>query len=170
MSAPTDRARRAFLGMRSREGVAPAAIRPPWSSAQSIADHCTHCGDCIAACPERILVADRDGAPAVDFSQDGCTFCGACADSCRAPVFDRAFSPPWHLAVAISDRCLPRHGILCESCRDACGDGAIGFARAAGRMPVPTIELDRCTGCGACVSVCPQAAISLAVAGPDVHG
>jgi ferredoxin-type protein NapF len=170
MSAPTDRGRRAFLGLGSRQAAAPSAIRPPWSSAQSIADHCTRCGDCIAACPERILVADASGAPAVDFSQGGCTFCGACADSCRVPVFDRALAPAWHLDIAISERCLPRHGILCESCRDACGDGAIRFARAAGRTPVPQIERDRCTGCGACASVCPQSAISLAAAGAHGHG
>ena len=165
MAAPTDQGRRAFLGIRARPAAEPAAIRPPWSSAQSIADHCTRCGDCIAACPERILVADGGGAPMIDFSANGCTFCGVCADSCRAPVFDRALAPPWRLAVTISERCLPRHGILCDSCRDACGDGAIRFARGAGRTPIPEIDLDRCTGCGACVSVCPQSAIGLAVAG-----
>lgn len=165
MTAPTDQGRRAFLRIGRPRTAEPAAIRPPWSSAQSIADHCTRCGDCIATCPKRILVSDRDGAPAVDFGGNGCTFCGGCADSCRAPVFDRALSPPWTLAVMISDQCLPRHGILCDSCRDACGDGAIRFARAAGRTPVPAIDLDRCTGCGQCVSVCPQSAISLSVAG-----
>ena len=170
MTAPTDQGRRAFLGIRSLRVAGPAAIRPPWSSARSIADHCTHCGDCIAACPEQILVADRDGAPAVDFSRGGCTFCGACADSCTAPVFDRDRAPPWQLSIAISDRCLPRHGILCESCRDACGDGAIRFARVAGKTPGPDIQRDRCTGCGACVSVCPQSAISLAVTEADLHG
>lgn len=170
MTVPTDQGRRAFLGIGSRRAAAPAAIRPPWSSAQSIADHCTHCGDCIAACPERILIADHGGAPAVDFGRGGCTFCGACADSCRVPVFDRALLPPWHLAVAISERCLPRHGILCESCRDACGDGAIRFARAAGKAPIPAVQLDRCTGCGACASVCPQSAISVTVAQASVNG
>jgi len=170
MGAPTDQGRRAFLGIGSRHAAAPAPFRPPWSSARSIAAYCTHCGDCIAACPQRILVADGDGAPALDFSRGGCTFCGACADSCRASVFDRALVPAWRLAVTISERCLPRHGILCESCRDACGDGAIRFARIAGQTPIPEIEFGRCTGCGACVSVCPQSAISLAAAGADVHG
>jgi len=170
MSVPTDLGRRAFLRVGSRRTAEPAAIRPPWSSAQSIADHCTHCGDCIAACPERILIADRSGAPMVDFGRGGCTFCGGCADSCAAPVFDRDRAPPWQLSIAISDRCLPRHGILCESCRDACGDGAIRFARVAGKIPVPEIQRERCTGCGACVSVCPQSAISLAVTEADRRG
>ena len=169
MGVPTDQGRRAFLRIGVRRAAEPAAIRPPWSSAQSIADHCTRCGDCIAACPEQILIADRSDAPMVDFSRGGCTFCGACADSCAAPVFDRDRSPPWRLSIAISDRCLPRHGILCDSCRDACDAAAIRFARVAGMTPVPEIQLDRCTGCGACVSVCPQSAIGLAVNGGDAH-
>jgi ferredoxin-type protein NapF len=114
----------------------------------------------VAACPERILIAAHDGTPVVDFSLGACTFCGACADSCAAAVFNRDLSPPWRVAVAISERCLARRGVLCESCRDSCADGAIRFARAAGRVPVPEIAPDRCTGCGACVSVCPESAIS----------
>jgi ferredoxin-type protein NapF len=148
--------------MRPRPAPGPAAIRPPWTSARSLAEHCTHCGDCIAACPEHILIPDRDGAPQVDFSRGGCTFCGDCATSCRVPVFDRAVSPPWHVRATITDRCLPRHGILCESCADVCADGAIRFARAPGRAPIPTISHDSCTGCGACMSICPASAIGVA--------
>ena len=179
MSAPTDHGRRAFLGMRARPAAEPAAIRPaidvaairpPWTGAQSIADHCTGCGDCVAACPEQILIADPRGAPKVDFSRGACTFCGDCAGSCAAPVFGRELSPPWSVTVAISDRCLPRRGIVCESCRDACTDGAIRFARAPGRAPVPEVALDRCTGCGACVSVCPESAISAAYSREAAHG
>jgi ferredoxin-type protein NapF len=158
MDSPIDPGRRAFLGMRRQR--ASAAVRPPWTSAELIAERCTHCGDCIAACPERILIADHDGAPIVDFGRGGCTFCGACAESCTASVFQRDLLPPWRVTIAISDRCLPRRGILCESCRDACGEEAIHFARAPGRVPVPEISSARCTGCGACLSVCPESAIS----------
>lgn len=162
MDKPTDPRRRAFLGMGSRSAKAPEAVRPPWTSAVSIAEHCTHCGDCIAACPEHILIADSGGSPTVDFSRGGCTFCGDCATSCAAPVFDRALSTPWRLSVAISDRCLTKQGILCETCADACGERAIRFQRAPGRVPVPTIELESCTGCGACISGCPASAIAAA--------
>lgn len=125
----------------------------------------------MAACPERILIADRDGAPVVDFSRGGCTFCGQCAESCVASVFQRDLLPPWRVTIAISDRCLPRRGILCESCRDACGEDAIRFARSPGRAPVPEIALDSCTGCGACLAVCPESAISaMSLDGGEAHG
>jgi ferredoxin-type protein NapF len=106
----------------------------------------------------------------VDFGRGGCTFCGACADSCRASVFQRDLSPPWRIEIAVSGRCLPRRGIVCESCRDACADSAIRFVRTAGRAPAPEIALDRCTGCGACVPVCPESAISVTAAAEELHG
>ncbi|HWA48854.1 MAG TPA: ferredoxin-type protein NapF [Dongiaceae bacterium] len=160
MNHPIDHRRRAFLGLHAQPVVA-RAIRPPWTTDESLAA-CTGCGACVAACPERILRLDPAGLPKVDFSAGACTFCGDCAKSCTAPVFDLARSPAWQVRISISDRCLPKSGVLCESCRDICLDGAIGFARAPGRAPVPLISDSACTGCGACVSVCPAGAISAA--------
>lgn len=164
MNKPVDASRRAFLGMRSRPAQ-PGTIRPPWSREASLAEHCTKCGDCVAACPEQILRLDTGGLPEVDFSHGACTFCGDCAKSCTVPVFDLARSPAWHLDIVVSDQCLPKRGILCESCRDVCLDGAISFARSPGRTPIPVISAADCTGCGACISVCPAGAISAACDG-----
>ncbi len=161
MNKPTDHSRRAFFGLRSHPAQ-PAAIRPPWSLEASLAAHCTHCGDCVAACPEKILRFDAAGLPEVDFGAGACTFCGDCAKSCAVPVFDAARTPAWHVDVLVSEQCLPKRGILCESCRDVCIDGAIRFARSTGQAPVPAISTTDCTGCGACISVCPASAISAA--------
>jgi ferredoxin-type protein NapF len=132
---------------------------------------CTACGACITDCPERILIADRDGKPQIDFSRGGCTFCGNCAEACEAPVFDRTRPAPWALTVQIGTGCLTLQGILCDSCKDACLDRAILFPRSAGRVPVPAISAQDCTGCGACISVCPSAAISAVMSPPEAtHG
>lgn len=168
MNKPIAQSRRAFLGMRAAP-VPADAIRPPWTSAVSLAEHCTHCGGCVAACPEKILRLDSGGLPEVDFTAGGCTFCGDCARSCAVPVFDLARSPAWPVKVSISDRCLPRRGVLCESCRDVCIEGAIGFVRSAGQAPVPEISLADCSGCGACISVCPAGAIGAARHGEPDH-
>lgn len=169
MNKPVDASRRAFLGMRSRPAQR-IAIRPPWSRETSLAEHCTKCGDCVAACPEDILRLDAGGLPEVDFGHGACTFCGDCAKSCTVPVFDLTRFPAWQVDISVSDQCLPKRGILCESCRDVCLDGAIRFARNPGQAPIPTISDADCTGCGACISVCPAGAISATCGGEAAHG
>jgi ferredoxin-type protein NapF len=168
MNSPADQSRRAFLRMRPR-APQPGRIRPPWSLETSLSDHCTACGDCVTACPERILRFDNAGLPAVDFNAGACTFCGDCARICAAPVFDMARTPAWQVKISVSDQCLPKRGILCESCRDICIDEAISFERAPGLAPVPRISDGACTGCGACVSVCPAGAISATCDGGPSH-
>lgn len=113
---------------------------------------------------------DAGGLPEVDFSVGACTFCGGCAKSCAVPVFDMTRSPAWTVKVSVSDQCLPKRGILCESCRDICIEGAISFARAIGRAPIPEISVTDCTGCGACISACPAGAINAACGEGVSHG
>ena len=40
----------------------------------------------------------------------------------------------------------------------------------APRKALPAIELDRCTGCGWCIGVCPPHVLSLQVQGPQSWG
>jgi ferredoxin-type protein NapF len=63
------------------------------------------------------------------------------------------------LRVSIGAGCLTHDGVMCQTCKDACGDGAIRFVYGAGRVAQPLIDLDRCTGCGGCVAPCPVSAI-----------
>ncbi|HVJ62134.1 MAG TPA: ferredoxin-type protein NapF [Tahibacter sp.] len=158
MASPSP-ARRAFLRGSTR---AAQPLRPPWSLAEDVfSDRCTRCGDCGEACPETLIVRGDGGFPVVDFSRGECTFCGACADACEAAAFGPRDVAPWRLAPSIADACLARHGVHCEVCRDACATGALRFKP---RVPVSLPEPDAalCTGCGACVSACPVAAIALA--------
>lgn len=160
-----DRSRRAFLfGAKSPREVKQL---PPWSLIEhAFAAACTGCGACIDACPEKILVIGADKLPSVDFGcgQQACTFCGTCADVCPEPAFHdaaaRAVLPPWSWHAVVGDACLTQQGILCQSCKDACGEGAIRFAYGAARVAVPQIDLALCTGCGACAAPCPAEAIT----------
>jgi ferredoxin-type protein NapF len=63
--------------------------------------------------------------------------------------------------LAISDACLAHVGVVCEACGDACPERAIRFSLRHGGPPLPSLDEDRCTGCGACVPICPIGAISL---------
>lgn len=158
-SSPADRSRRALLF--GRHATHPI-LRPPWALAETdFLDACTGCGACIERCPEQVLVRGPAGYPIFDPRLGECTFCGECEQACTPRALDRsAVAEPWdHLAV-VGDACLPRHGVVCATCRDACPERAIRFPITTA-VPVPFVDGDLCTGCGACVSVCPVEAISL---------
>lgn len=155
-----DVSRRGFFRGRPR---AKAEIRPPWAlPAGQFGDRCTRCNDCLGACPEHILVVSDGGFPAVHFTRGGCTFCGACVDACKPQALRRAQDQaPWSLTAVIGPACLPRHGVECRSCGDFCDARAIRFAPRIGGSPLPEIDRERCTGCGACVAPCPVTAITM---------
>lgn len=60
--------------------------------------------------------------------------------------------------------CLPRQGVVCRSCGEACEPAAILFRPAAGGVAQPFLQVERCTGCGECRAVCPVDALRLSPA------
>ena len=147
--------RRAFL--RRLAGGAPPVLRPPQSTDESVKTHCSRCGDCAAACPEEVIVFDGDRLPALSFASGKCTFCGRCGDSCKEAVFDRRQPPTLSAVAAVGNNCLIHTGVYCQNCRDACEEQAILFSPSPTTPPV--INTAACTGCGACVSICPADAL-----------
>ncbi|WP_373777274.1 ferredoxin-type protein NapF [Glaesserella sp.] len=139
------------------------AIRPPWADLANFSEKCTACQKCITQCETKILVSDANGYPEVNFSagRGECTFCQACVNSCEAGVFRPITEPAWQHKIEIGDNCLTQSHIECRSCEDSCESRAIKFRRAVGGIALPILELDRCNGCGACLSVCPTQAIGI---------
>lgn len=136
-------------------------IRPPWSTEASVMEKCTSCGDCVAACPEAILVPGPGRTPVVDFRQGECTFCGRCAETCAEAVFTDVSERPWTLVASIDPGCMMTSGISCQLCRDSCEEQALRLdftQRPVGRI---VIKAEACTGCGACLATCPVDAITL---------
>jgi ferredoxin-type protein NapF len=135
-------------------------VRPPYTSEQAIRANCTGCTDCISACPEAILVTGRANTPFVDFNLGACSFCGACAKACSEDVFDLG-TAPWAHAAAIGQGCFLNLGVTCQSCTDVCGSRALIFDLRVGRLGAIQTNPEACTGCGACLSICPTEAIHL---------
>ena len=59
----------------------------------------------------------------------------------------------------VGDTCLETRGIVCRACSDACDARALGFLPLAGGLAKVLVDPALCNGCGACVPVCPTAAI-----------
>ncbi|MCR9055985.1 MAG: ferredoxin-type protein NapF [Rhodobacteraceae bacterium] len=150
--------RRAFLKFASQPKS--DSIRPPWSDEASILAHCTECKKCFESCPEKIIKPGNDRGPVLDFSSGACTFCGACAEACPSGALDRSREFDWPWRADVSDKCLSLQAITCRACEDACEPQAIRFKLAIGGASEPIVDIDQCTGCGACAYGCPVAAIT----------
>lgn len=153
-----DPSRRRIFGYRIPRQTPP---RPPWSVPEAqFVDRCSRCDDCVKACPTGLLVRGDGGFPFADFSTAGCTFCGDCAKVCKPqaihPIPDQA---PWSFAIRIGTDCLPHQGVDCRVCAEACDAGAIRFQLRAGGAALPEVDVEACTGCGACLAPCPVSVI-----------
>ena len=136
--------------------------RPPWArSEQLFTELCTRCDACIKACAEKILVRGQGGFPQVDFMRGECTFCQACLTACQEGALSADTSPAWLLKAVIEDTCLAYRGVACMTCAEQCEMEAIHFQPRIGGVPFPIIDMDSCTGCGACYKPCPNRAIRL---------
>jgi ferredoxin-type protein NapF len=154
--APSRPSRRAFL-----RGSTSQPARPPYALAEAaFLDACTRCDACIDACPEAVLRRGDGGYPELDFPAGECSFCARCLDVCPSAALDHTAHRAWVWRAQVDDACLTSHGIVCRSCADACGRQAIGFERRPGAA-APRIDSDNCSGCGACVGVCPASAMSM---------
>lgn len=141
-----------------------SVIRPPWSVAEHFLQKCTTCNRCVEACEMGILIKGAGGYPEVDFSQgrQECSFCQACVKACEVEgLFNATSQTPWQHKVELQPSCLALNHIECRTCQDSCESRAIRFQRAVGKVAAPTIELERCNGCGACLNRCPSQSIKL---------
>lgn len=125
---------------------------------------CLGFGDCMRACPFDAIAMDERGLPVIDCT--ACTGCGICVRECprgqigllelvphEAPIIVRcnAHDKPKPRKDACSRCC-----IACKKCERACPADAIHVVDL-----LAIVDYDRCTGCGACIAVCPQSCIDL---------
>ncbi|MCB1960203.1 MAG: ferredoxin-type protein NapF [Rhodocyclaceae bacterium] len=156
-----DAARRGFLRGRPRDIA--SEFRPPWAGDEhDFIRLCTRCDACIEACPTKLIKAGGGGYPSVDFSRAECTFCGECARVCDSgAIARRQDAAPWGLRARFGAACIAAKGVECRICGESCEAGAVRFRPVLGGISQPEFEIERCTGCGACVAPCPVTAIAM---------
>lgn len=123
---------------------------------------CIGLGDCVTACPFDAMHLDESGLPVIDPIK--CTGCGICVQTCprghigllelvtdQAPIVVRcnAHDRPKERKANCSACC-----IACKKCERECPSDAIHVIDL-----LAVVDYEKCTGCGTCVEVCPQACI-----------
>jgi len=139
--------------------------RPPWALPEALfTERCTRCNDCIRACEAGLLARGSGGYPEISFREGGCDFCGDCLKHCSSGALDAPYPAPslaWEWRAEITSNCLSMRGIVCRACGDACDTDAIRFELQLGGRAWPHVDQDLCNGCGECLAVCPDDALSL---------
>ncbi len=143
-------------------------MRPPRAVEESqFIDRCTKCADCITACPHDAIIKAPErfrsaaGTPMINPSDAPCLMCQD--TPCVAACPTGALIPTMPLRMAEAQirthDCLAHTGQACSVCVEHCPvPGAISLVENA-----PSIDTDRCTGCGVCHFVCPAPTNAIAI-------
>ncbi|GAA0819871.1 ferredoxin-type protein NapF [Colwellia asteriadis] len=128
---------------------------------------CTFCDLCITHCQQPLFVssfAQQESLPVQHNSQP--QHINPLVTRIHDPqIASTAIEPhrdkPWPATLKITNKCLAKNNIYCQSCRDECEPNAIKFVYLNSSIPEPTINETDCTQCGACISSCPQESLVL---------
>lgn len=136
---------------------------------------CTACALCVSACPNHVLFPQSGPKepfqPEMRFEHGYCRpECVRCSQVCpsgaikKMTAADKA-STQIGYAVYVRDACIVvTDGKSCGNCARHCPTSAIELIALSAEEPdglkVPTIDTDRCIGCGRCEYLCPARPVS----------
>lgn len=161
-------------------------IVPPGSGGiRHFAQHCTGCQLCVAACPNGVLRPSGGlmtlMQPELSYERGYCRpECTRCSEVCpagaivRISAADKSSTQIGH-AVWLRANCLPlTDGVKCGNCARHCPAGAIAMVHSDPADPaspeIPSVDAERCIGCGACENLCPARPFSaIYVEGHERH-
>ena len=154
-------------------------------SLKNFTDHCTSCQLCVSACPNQVL---RPSSSLTNFMQPEMSYergycrpeCTRCSEVCPAGAIleitkeEKSSIQIGHAVVDLSLCIVNTDEVKCGNCARHCPAGAIKMVRKnpedAKSLMIPTVNEERCIGCGACENLCPARPISaIKIEGHEVH-
>ena len=161
-------------------------LKPAGSgSLKHFTDHCIACQLCVSACPNHVLrpslKLETLMQPEMSYEKGYCRpECTECSSVCPAgaivPVIreEKSSIQIGHAVVDYSLCVADAEGVKCGNCARHCPAGAIRMVRRDADGPdtvrIPSVDEERCIGCGACEYNCPAAPLSaIHIEGHNVH-
>lgn len=142
-------------------------LKPFGSQGQKhFATHCTSCQLCVSECPSHVLRPSKSITsllqPEMSYEKGYCRpDCTRCSQVCPSGAI-RPISPNEKtsisigFAVTVLENCVAyRDGVNCGTCARHCPAGAIRMVEK-GSVRIPSVDENRCLGCGACEYYCPS--------------
>lgn len=154
-------------------------------SVEKFYKHCTACQLCVTVCPNNVLRPssrlEHLMQPEMSFEKGYCRpECVKCSEVCPAGAILKITpeeKTEWKVGTAGVDYDLcvvNRDGVSCGNCAHHCPVGAIRMVKKNPddeKSPrIPSVNEEKCIGCGACENLCPSRPISaITVNGYSVH-
>jgi ferredoxin len=180
----------AYGNLKSAAAKAASYIRPPGAAGPTFSALCSRCGNCMRACPYGLIVPDlgasgADGlfTPVLKFrsqnsAQESFCFqgCTACSQVCPSGAIRRLkIEEKQQTAIGLAridkKACIAwEKGEFCVVCQEFCPYQAIIEINHK-KVKCPSVDEEKCRGCGACESQCPSLPIAIVVQGanPQTH-
>ena len=154
-------------------------------SLKNFTDHCTACQLCVSVCPNQVLRPSTSimtlMQPEMSYERGYCRpECTRCSDICPAGAIrpitreEKSSIQIGHAVVNLDNCVVNTDGVSCGNCARHCPAGAIKMVRKNPDDPkslmIPTVNEERCIGCGACENLCPARPFTaIHVEGHEVH-
>ena len=154
-------------------------------SLKNFSSHCTGCQLCVSVCPNQVLRPSTDletlMQPEMSYERGYCRpECNKCSQVCPAGAIrpitkeEKSSIQIGHAVVNLKHCVVNTDGVKCGNCARHCPAGAIRMVRKdpdnKESLMIPTVNEERCIGCGACENLCPARPLAaIHVEGHEVH-
>ncbi len=154
-------------------------------SIRKFQDHCTACQLCVSVCPNQVLRPSTSlltlMQPEMSYERGYCRpECTRCSDICPAGAIkpitreEKSSIQIGHAVINLDNCVVNTDGVSCGNCARHCPAGAIRMVRTdpddRWSPMIPTVDEERCIGCGACENLCPARPFTaIHIEGHEVH-